>query len=106
MHPDQAHNTSSGIQGQEATAVAVIYVTAPTGGGHNSPGAELLWGRQIIARAPKNPNNVASTFFNTVYLLPKDLRFEHGGATLVSCSDQGRIHPVILGRAISVIFGS
>jgi len=30
MHPDQAQNTSSGIQGQEATAVAVIYVTAPT----------------------------------------------------------------------------
>ena len=29
MHPDQAQNTSSGIQGQEATAVAVIYVTAP-----------------------------------------------------------------------------
>ena len=27
MHPDQAQNTSSGIQGQEATAVAVIYVT-------------------------------------------------------------------------------
>ena len=24
MHPDQAQNTSSGIQGQEATAVAVI----------------------------------------------------------------------------------
>ena len=30
MHPDQAQNTLSGIQGQEATAVAVIYVTAPT----------------------------------------------------------------------------
>ena len=30
MHPDQAQNTSSGIQGQEATAVVVIYVTAPT----------------------------------------------------------------------------
>jgi len=29
MHPDQAQNTSSGIQRQEATAVAVIYVTAP-----------------------------------------------------------------------------
>jgi len=24
MHPDQAQNTSSGIQGQEATAVAVM----------------------------------------------------------------------------------
>jgi len=29
-------------------------------------------------RAPKSPNNVTSTFFNTVNLLPKDLRFEHG----------------------------
>ena len=35
--------------------------------------------------APKSANNVASTFFNTVqHLLPKDLRFEHGGANL-SC---------------------
>jgi len=30
-------------------------------------------------RAQKCPNNVISTFFNTVHLLPKDLRFEHGG---------------------------
>jgi len=29
MHLDQAQNTLSGIQGQEATALAVIYVTAP-----------------------------------------------------------------------------
>jgi len=29
MHPNQAQNTLSGIQGQEATAAAVIYVTAP-----------------------------------------------------------------------------
>jgi len=34
--------------------------------------------------APKSPNNVASVFFNTVLLLPKDLRFEHGGAKLAS----------------------
>jgi len=27
----------------------------------------------------------ASTFFNTAHLLPEDLRFEHGGAKLVSC---------------------
>ena len=37
------------------------------------------------ARAPKSPNNTASTFFNTVQLLPKDLRFEYGGAKLASC---------------------
>jgi len=48
-------------------------------GGHNSPGAESLRG------APKSPKNVPSTFFNTVYLLPKDLWFEHGGAKLASC---------------------
>ena len=29
--------------------------------------------------------NVTSTFFNTVNLLPKDLRFKHGGTKLVSC---------------------
>ena len=33
---------------------------------------------------PKS-HNVISTFFNTVNLLPKGLRFEHGGAKLVSC---------------------
>jgi len=42
-------------------------------------------GRRIIAGAPKSPNNVTSTFFNTVHLLPNDIRFEHGGAKLASC---------------------
>jgi len=45
---------------------------------HNSPGAESL-------RGPKSHNNVISTSFNTLYLLPKDLRFEHEGVKLVSC---------------------
>ena len=31
---------------------------------------------------PKSPNNVTSTFFNTVNLLQKELRFEHGGGHL------------------------
>jgi len=35
-------------------------------------------------KAPKSPKNVASTFSNTVHLLPKDLRFEHGDAKHVS----------------------
>jgi len=35
--------------------------------------------------APTFSNYVASTFLNTVHLLPKDLRFEQGGAKLVSC---------------------
>jgi len=43
---------------------------------HNAPGAELLG-------AHKSPNNAAITFSNTVHLLPKDRRFEHGGAKLV-----------------------
>jgi len=42
-------------------------------------------GRRITVGAPKSPNNVTSTFFNTVHLLLKDLRFEHGGAKLASC---------------------
>jgi len=38
-----------------------------------------------MPRAPKRRNSVANTFLNTVHLLPKDLRFEHGGAKLASC---------------------
>jgi len=38
-----------------------------------------------MPRALKMPKNVASTFFNKVHLLQKDLRFERGGAELVSC---------------------
>jgi len=48
-------------------------------------GGGTIPGRRITAGAPKSLNNIASTFFNAVYLLPKDLRFEHGGAKLVSC---------------------
>ena len=62
------------------------------GGGHNSPGDESLWWPRITAgsaewprRALKSPNNVTSTFFDTVHWLPEDLRFEHGGAKLASC---------------------
>ena len=43
---------------------------------HNSPGAEWLRG------APQSPNNISSIFFNTLHLLPKDVRFKHGGAKL------------------------
>jgi len=46
-------------------------------------GAESLQGRPIIVRVPKSPNNVTSTLFNTIYLLPKDLRFEHGAPNLL-----------------------
>jgi len=51
--------------------------------GHNSPDAESLWGRWITARGAKSPNNFTSTFCNTVHLLPKDFRFEHGPPNLL-----------------------
>ena len=47
--------------------------------GQNAPRETIHCG------ASKSLNNVASAFFNTVHLLPKDLRFEHGGAKLASC---------------------
>jgi len=59
--------------------------------GRNYPSAESLWGaeilqgRQMIAVAPKNPNNVTRTFFNAVHLLLEDLRFENNGSKLASC---------------------
>jgi len=42
-------------------------------------------GRRITAGTPKSAKNVASTFFNALILLPKDLRFKHWGAKLASC---------------------
>jgi len=55
--------------------------------GHNSPGAESL--RWTL----KSLNNVRCAFFNTVNLLPKDLRFEHGGAKLAPGAIQPRYAP-------------
>ena len=46
---------------------------------NHSGGTEILKGHQMIAGAPKNPNNVTRTFFNAIHLLPEDLRFENGG---------------------------
>ena len=40
---------------------------------------------RMTAGVPKGPNNATSTFFSTVHLLPKDLKFEHGGAKVASC---------------------
>jgi len=37
--------------------------------------------------------NIRSTFCSTVNLLPKELRFEHGGAKLASCPG---FHPTLL----------
>jgi len=40
------------------------------------------WGAEWLRGESKSPDNVTSTFFNTVNLLPKDLRFNHGGGKL------------------------
>jgi len=53
--------------------------------GHNSLGAESLRGAELLREAPKNLNNVTSIFFNTVNLLPKELRFNHEGDKLAFC---------------------
>ena len=42
MHPDQAQNALSGIQGQETTAVAVIYVTVTVIHRRFSPNSYIL----------------------------------------------------------------
>jgi len=59
--------------------------------GAQSPGRRITVGapnhygeRRMTAGTPKSPNNVTDVFFNAVYLLPKDLKFEHGGAKLAS----------------------
>ena len=52
-------------------------VRGVTWGAHNFPIAESLW--EVL----KNLNNVTSTFFNTVHLLSKDLRFKHGAPNIL-----------------------
>jgi len=42
-------------------------------------------GAETLRRAPKSPNNLTGTFFNTVNLPPKELRFQYGGAKRASC---------------------
>ena len=42
-------------------------------------------GRRITAGGAENPNSITSVFFNVVHLLPKYLRFEHGGTKVASC---------------------
>jgi len=49
--------------------------------------------------APKSPNDDASKFFNILYLLPKDLRFEHGGDKLVSCPGRHNVGTPLAARS-------
>jgi len=53
--------------------------------GKQFPSAKSLRGALNDCGAPKIPNNVTSTFFNTVHLLPKNIRFKHGGTKIAFC---------------------
>jgi len=57
-------------------------------------GAESLRGVQ------KSPNNVTSTFFNTVHLLLKELTLEHGGrqTSFLPQAPSNLVTPLVLGR--------
>jgi len=46
-------------------------------------GGHFPW-RRITMRVLKSPSKVTNTC-SAVHLIPKDLRFEHGGAKLASC---------------------
>jgi len=46
--------------------------------------------QEVLQEALNKTKNFV-TFFNTVHLLPKDLRFEHGGDKLASCPGLGAI---------------
>jgi len=52
--------------------------------GAQFPGRPVTMGCRMTTGSPKSHNNVTSTFFNTLYLLPKYLRFKHGDAKLAS----------------------
>jgi len=66
----------------------LLYTQGPNEGekGGTIPRALNHYGtRRMTAVGAENPNNITSTFFNTVHLLPNDLKFEHGGAKLTCC---------------------
>jgi len=56
-------------------------------GGHDSPSAESLCGRQITAGGAIKSQQYHKYFlqYSRLHLLPKDLRFEHGSAKPASC---------------------
>ena len=62
-----------------------LHSLLPTQGHNEGEKWAQLPGRRITIGSAESPSNVTSTFFKTVHLLPKDLRFEHGGAKLASC---------------------
>jgi len=69
LHPTHEHDNPGAPRGGKGGVIT----PAPNHYG----GAEWLW------TLPRSPNNVTSTFFNIVHLLPKDLKFEHGETKLL-----------------------
>jgi len=62
--------------------------TAPPAGDGPANGVQggvQFHGRRITIGAPKSPNKVTGTFFNTIHLLAKDLKFDYGSAKHASC---------------------
>jgi len=64
---------------------AVFYSSYQQGPNKGGKGGTIPRVSNHCGRAPKSLNNVTSTFFNTIHMLPKELRFEHGSAQLASC---------------------
>jgi len=54
---------------------------------------EEFYRRRNTELAPKSRNNITSTFLNTVHLLLKDLRVDHGGAVPNFFLASGAIYP-------------
>jgi len=50
--------------------------------GAQIPGCQFTGGAEFLLEAPKSPNNVTSTFFNTINLPSKELRFDRRDAKL------------------------
>jgi len=49
-------------------------------------GCRIIMGAPNHCGGRRNVSTMSQVLSSTAYLLPKDLRFEHGGAKLVSCS--------------------
>ena len=54
------------------------------GKGSTIPRAPSHWGGRRLTAGGAKKSQLTSTFFNTVHLLPKDLRFKYGGTKLAS----------------------
>jgi len=63
------------------------------GKGAQCPSRPIIGRHRITEGAPKNHDNVTSTFFDTVHLLPEVLKFEHGSAKLAACPRRRRYSP-------------